>query len=170
MIKIAKYRHKKNIVLAFAALLFGLGMVFAAPSPVFAQDQPKVRECTEADSKNPNPADPCLPKDKVTSTPNPAAANACKKGESCTVTRILGNSQLVQMYINPLIRTLTAIIGIVIVIAIVVSGIQYAGSAGDPSKVAAAKKRIMNVILALLAYIFMAAFINWLIPGGLVGA
>ncbi len=168
MIKIAKYHHKK-IILAFIALLLGAGMVFATPLPTFAQEQPKIRECTEEDTKNPNPASPCLPA-KIKPTTNSAVEKKCSQGESCTVTRILSDSGLVQMFINPLIRTLTAIIGVVIVIAIVISGIQYSASGGDPSKVAAAKKRIMNVILALLAYIFMAAFINWLLPGGLVGA
>lgn len=172
MIKNAKYRYKKNVILALAALLVGVATATLLPSPVFVQAQQqeqKIRECGPEDAKNPNPANPCIPGDKIKPQPNPAAENTCNPGESCSVTRILGNNSLIVMYINPIIRTLTAIIGVVIVIALVVSGIQYSASGGDPSAIAAAKKRIMNVIIALLAYIFMAAFINWLLPGGLIG-
>lgn len=50
---------------------------------------------------------------------------------------------------------------------IVIGGIQYSLSKGDSGAVASAKKRIVNALLALLAFIFLRAFLEWIIPGGI---
>lgn len=75
--------------------------------------------------------------------------------------------RLFRAYINPFVAFLTAVAGIAIVIAIIVGGVQYSSAGADPSKVAAAKQRIVNAIIALLSLIFLFAFIQWLVPGGL---
>jgi hypothetical protein len=49
---------------------------------------------------------------------------------------------------------------------LVVGGIQYAASGGDPNGVAAAKKRIANAIIALVTFGLLWAFLNWIIPNG----
>lgn len=77
-----------------------------------------------------------------------------------------GGNDLIEKYINPLINFLSAVVGIVIVISFVVGGIQYASSEDDPQKVKQAKSRIINAILALLAFLFLYAFLQWLVPGG----
>ncbi len=69
-------------------------------------------------------------------------------------------------YIVVLTNTLSAIIGIVVAIMIVVGGIQYSAAADNPQTAAAAKKRISNAVLALVLYLFTFAFLQWLIPGG----
>lgn len=74
---------------------------------------------------------------------------------------------LFRQYINPFVAFLSALAGIVIVISIIVGGVQYTTAGADPSKVAAAKHRITNAIIALLCLIFLFAFIQWLVPGGL---
>lgn len=76
--------------------------------------------------------------------------------------------QLFKAYINPLVAFLTAVAGIVIVISIIVGGVQYSSAGADPSKVSAAKQRIMSAVIALLCLIFLFAFIQWLVPGGLL--
>lgn len=76
--------------------------------------------------------------------------------------------ELFDKYINPLVAFLSALAGIVIVISIIVGGVQYSAAGADPSKVAAAKHRITNAIISLLALIFMFAFLQWLVPGGLL--
>lgn len=73
---------------------------------------------------------------------------------------------LVQKYIDPLINVLAAGVGVVVTISIVVGGIQYASSAGDPGKIAAAKKRIMDSIIALVGFFLLYAVLAWLMPGG----
>lgn len=74
---------------------------------------------------------------------------------------------LFNAYINPAVAILSALAGLIIVISIIVGGIQYSSAGGDPSKVAAAKQRITNAVIALLVLIFLVAGLNWLIPGGL---
>lgn len=70
-------------------------------------------------------------------------------------------------YINPFIRLLTAAFGIIAVGSLIVGGIQYSASAGDPQKVTKAKTRIVNTIIAIVAYFFLYGFLQFLIPGGL---
>ena len=73
---------------------------------------------------------------------------------------------LVAKVINPLIKFFAAALGLIVTIAIVVGGIQYATSADDPQVVAKAKSRIINAVLALLGFIFLWALLQWLVPGG----
>lgn len=77
------------------------------------------------------------------------------------------NCDLTNKYINPLIITVSALVGIGVTISIIYGGIQYASSADDPGAVSKAKARILNSILVLVAYGLFYAFLNWIIPGGL---
>jgi hypothetical protein len=77
------------------------------------------------------------------------------------------NCDLVKLYVNPLIRVLTITVGLVIVASLIMGGIQYTTSSGDPQKTGAAKSRIQNTLLAFFAYAFMFAFLNFLVPGGI---
>lgn len=71
-------------------------------------------------------------------------------------------------YIFIFINVLSAILGIVITISIIVAGIQYSASAGNPQAVEASKKRISNAILALVTFAFMYGFLQWIVPGGIL--
>ena len=62
---------------------------------------------------------------------------------------------------------LSAGVGVVIVIMVIIGGIQYSTAGGNPSAVAAAKQKIANALLALVAFIFMFSVIQWLVPGGI---
>lgn len=73
---------------------------------------------------------------------------------------------IIAKYVNPTIRLLTYVFAIIAVISIIMGGIQYAASTGDPQKVTAAKKRIGNTIIAIVAYFFLYGFLQFLIPGG----
>jgi len=75
---------------------------------------------------------------------------------------------------NPLVNTLNAVInfigvgvGVIVVIMVIVGGIQYITAGSNPQGVSAAKKRIFNAILALVAYVLLFSFMQWLLPGGL---
>lgn len=96
---------------------------------------------------NCSPSDPCDP-----SSPNSNSA-LC--------------STIVQNYVNPIILFLGAGVGLVIIIMIIIGGIQYITSGGDPNHVNEAKKRIANALLALITWILIYAFLNWIMPGGL---
>jgi hypothetical protein len=79
----------------------------------------------------------------------------------------LDRCDLVNKYINPLIQLLSALVGVAVVASIIIGGIQYSSSAGDPQKASAAKARIRNAIVALVAFIFLYALLDFLMPGGL---
>lgn len=95
--------------------------------------------------------------------PTPAFAagpsvDVCAGGAKC--------NDFVNKYINPVIVFLTVVVGIAAVISIIMAGIQYTSSADDPGAVSKAKMRIFSTIIGLVAYIFLLAFFNYLVPGG----
>ena len=93
-------------------------------------------------------------------------------GSPCATSRSIPvpeskNSSIIEQ-VNFLITLMTAIVGVIIAISLVAAAITYSSAGGDPSRVAAAKKRITNSIVALIAYIFAFGVIEWLVPGGLI--
>lgn len=76
--------------------------------------------------------------------------------ENCGITR------LIIMFIN----ILSGMVAVTVVVVMIIAGIQYSSSAGDPQAAAAAKKRISNALLALVVFAFMYSLIQWLVPGG----
>lgn len=86
-----------------------------------------------------------------------AACTADTQGSNCSVTERLGD----------IANVLSVGVGIIIVIMIIVGGIQYTMAGGDAGKVAAAKSRITNAIYALIAFFFLYAFLQWIVPGGI---
>lgn len=66
--------------------------------------------------------------------------------------------------LNNAIDILTAGIGILAVLAIVLVGIQYITSGGNEAKMATAKKRIVEVVIGLLIYAVFWAIIKFLVP------
>lgn len=88
--------------------------------------------------------------------PDPAAKASCDD-DAC---------DLVQLYLNPAIALLSGLVGLVVAGSIIFGGIEYSSSQGDPQKAAKAKSRITNAIFALIAYLFLWAFLQFLIPGG----
>ena len=71
-------------------------------------------------------------------------------------------------WIRFLVNVLSALIGVFAIIMVTLAGIQYSASADNPQGVQAAKKRIQNVLIGLVAYIFLYAFLQWLVLGGVV--
>lgn len=78
-----------------------------------------------------------------------------------------GEKCLVESYIDPLVAVMSGLVAVFVVLSIIIAGIQYSGAADDSSKVSAAKARIQKALLALLAYIFLLAFLKYILPGGL---
>ena len=74
---------------------------------------------------------------------------------------------LVEKYINPTINLLAISVGLLSVISIMIGGVQFASSDGDPQKAAAAKGRIAKTIVALVSFMFLYAFLQFLVPGGI---
>jgi hypothetical protein len=74
---------------------------------------------------------------------------------------------LVKKYIQPLINTLAALVGVVVTIAIIAGGIEVSASEGDPQRAAKGKNRIRNGLIALLAFFLLYAFLQYIVPGGI---
>lgn len=75
---------------------------------------------------------------------------------------------------NPLVRwfqiainVLGAGAAVVVVIMIIAGGIQYSTAGDNPQVIQAAKEKIANAIIALIAFIFLYSFMQWLVPGGI---
>jgi len=99
----------------------------------------------------------------------PNGSSACQT-QGCEDPAIkCSNNQcdLIKKYVNPVINLLASLFGVVAVASIILGGIQYTTSEGDPQKSSNAKKRLTNTIFAILAFIFLYAFLQFLIPGGI---
>lgn len=68
--------------------------------------------------------------------------------------------------IHLVINFLSVGVGIVVVGVIILGGIQYAMVGDSPEAVGKAKQRIINGLIALIAFIFTYSFVQWLVPGG----
>jgi hypothetical protein len=100
--------------------------------------------------------------------PVPSGTDCAAAQTSGNCSKSLTDCDLISKYINPLIDFLSALVGVSVLIAIIVGGIQYSSSAGDPSKASTAKAHIRNAIIALIAFVLLYSMLNFLIPGGLV--
>lgn len=72
-------------------------------------------------------------------------------------------SKDVQTFIN----FASAGVGVIVLAMIIIGGIQYSLSKDNPQAVQAAKARIANSVIAMLCFIFLYAFLQWLVPGGI---
>lgn len=61
-------------------------------------------------------------------------------------------------------------IGILVTINVVMSGILWVTSGGDPQRKAKALSRIWNSAIALIIFIAGWTLINWLVPGGVLNS
>lgn len=69
-------------------------------------------------------------------------------------------------YLVDFVNVLSAAVGVIVVIMIAVGGLQYSASRDNPQATAAAKQKIINALIGLLAYLFVYAFLQYIIPGG----
>ena len=83
---------------------------------------------------------------------------------SCTGTGIAAIGDILRQ----LIVLLSALVGVAAVGGIAFSAVQYASAHDDSGQAKSAQDRIRNIVYGLLAYGFMVAIINWLIPGGVI--
>ncbi len=58
-------------------------------------------------------------------------------------------------------------IGLLGAFSLIIAGIQYSAAQGNAQSVAAAKNRIVNVVIGALLYLVMFGMLQWLVPGGI---
>lgn len=78
----------------------------------------------------------------------------------CSTNPIVGD-------LNTIVNVLAALVGVVVVGSIILGGIQFSAAGDKAEAVSAAKKRIINGLIALAAFLFIYTFLQWLIPGGI---
>lgn len=144
---------RRSSIIGAATLLLGLASAAAMPAAVSAQSQDTIAQSSVAAGGLQRLAQATNAQGPP---PLPPISNKCPKGQC-----------LIDKYVTPLVKTLAALVGVAVTISIVFAGIQYTTSADDPQKVSAAKQRIFNSLVALIAYFLLFAFLNWIIPGGL---
>jgi hypothetical protein len=102
----------------------------------------------------------------VTGLPSMALAASCEDSTQTGLQKCLVGNPIVKD-LNIIVDFLSIGVGIVVIGSIILGGIQYAMAGDSPEAVNKAKQRITNASIALLAYMFVFAFLQWLIPGGI---
>lgn len=117
----------------------------------------------------------------LTTSPVALAASSGSSGSCSSSTSTTSGTQTKAQKINSdlkknpiicdlrmIVNFLSAGVGVVVVGMIMLGGIQYSIAGDNPQKVTDAKKRISNALIALVIYLFIFAFVQWLIPGGIL--
>ena len=148
MLKKINFRTTLSIIFAS---LFMASALFAASAPVSAQTI----------GLGPNPQTTCeishgldIPKSCDNFGCDPANQHNC----------IIYNPLL--QWIRFFINVISSIIIVGAIIMITLAGIEYSASGDNSQMVQNAKKRITNVLLGLVSYFFLYAFLQWVVPGG----
>jgi hypothetical protein len=101
--------------------------------------------------------------------PKVYAADPCKDTRTPENFQKCVNHNQIITDLQNIVNALSIGVAIIVVVMIIVGGVQYAAAGDSPEAVSKAKKRITNALIALLAFIFLDAFIQWLVPGGVFG-
>ncbi len=93
-----------------------------------------------------------------------ACVNKNNKSSYCS-----GNHNALIDLLFAIIRFITDGIGLVMIVSLIIAGIQYTSSRGDPQELNKATKRIKSTITALVLFLFAYAILNYVIPNGFLG-
>ena len=166
-----------TIVSLGTAVIYKSSVVYAAVCPGGGQPPDgDVANCPKTNTT-------ATPADSTTSdlTPLVVTTNTKTKGQCGSGSNVVKTSidfgckgDTYPGELNPIIdmafaffRFLSAGVGLVVIGSIIVAGIQYTASRGNPQSTQAAIKRITNALIGLLIYIFMFGIANFLVPGGM---
>lgn len=141
------------VILGVSLLAVFFLLPASSVSPFSAQSSTVSAQCTPTGPNDPNcicTSQGCTPAGKAASPGNTDLSN----------NPIVKDIQLV-------LNFLSVGVGIFVVGVIIVGGIQYSIAGESPEAVGKAKQRIMNGLIALVAFIFTYSFVQWLVPGGI---
>jgi hypothetical protein len=96
-----------------------------------------------------------------------AAASNCTDKTQAGLQKCLQDNPIVHD-LNLAVSFLSAIVGVVIVGSLIYAGIQYTLAGENAQAVGAAKQRIIKTLVALVSFISIFAFLQWIIPGGVL--
>lgn len=75
-----------------------------------------------------------------------------------------GNKTGIEVMLEDLVWIVGSIAGVIAVPFIAMAGFTWMTATDDPGKVQAAKKRILEIVVGLIVYVFIGLIITWLIP------
>ena len=79
------------------------------------------------------------------------------------------NNNPIYTYLRAIIRFVAAGVGLGLVLLVVIAGIRWTLSQGNPQAIAAALKLLVSAVVGLIAFVLLFAILNYLIPGNLIG-
>lgn len=82
-------------------------------------------------------------------------------------TSILPENMDIEKLLLLILKILVYGLGAAATIGVVVAGILYLTARDSETQVAVAKKRLLDVVIGLVAWALMWTVLNWLIPGSL---
>lgn len=112
--------------------------------------------CTPPGGMGPPSAAQCE-NDGSTPVNNSTAPTGSAKGGTTELNKLLKNA----------INGLSAIALLVFVVSLIAAGFQYMTARDNASAVAAAKDRIVTVVITFILFVFGFGILQWLVPGGI---
>lgn len=92
----------------------------------------------------------------------PVCTKADAEGSDST-----GANNPIMVWIGFFVNVLSVVIVAGAAVMMAVAGLQYMTARDKAESVKAAKDKMTSVILGLIAYFFLFAFVQWLVPGGI---
>jgi hypothetical protein len=149
---------KHTLLRRFSAATLIVAAAFILTAPVLSRAYADPAPLQQAENTvHASASDPC----KDTTASNGLVSQA-------KVNKCVDQSPIVHDIQN-IVNFLSAAVGVAVIAMIIVGGIQYSLAGDNSSALESAKKRITNAIIALFAFLFAWAFLQWLIPGGIFG-
>lgn len=153
----------KNIIIVGLVLT----SFFAAFQSIFSLNYTFARVVVQDD--NGNSVDPSDLKSKSDSNNNSGSDSNSKNAPTAEAkTAILPSDWKIEDILNMILVVVTTGVGIAAVGSIVFAGILYITARDNAGQVSKAKTMIMNTVIGIIAYILMWAFLEWIIPGGVL--
>ena len=110
----------------------------------------------------------------LVTAPALAVCSADQKAQGCVDTAILGEGGCscddgqgsgITHILKLVVDILTVGVGVLGVLGIVITGIQYLTSGGNEEQMRKAKRRLFEIVIGLIAYVLIYAVLTWLLPG-----
>ncbi len=139
---------------------------FAAFQSVFSLNYTFAKEVVQ--DSNGNYVDPSDLKSKSDSNSNSDSKKNKDTTPADAKTAILPSDWKIEDILNMVLVIVTTGVGIAAVGSIVFAGVLYITARDNAAQVSKAKTMITNTIIGIIAYILMWAFLEWIIPGGIL--
>ena len=152
----------KNIIIVGLVLM----SFFTSFQSVFSLNYTFAKEVVQ--DSNGNYVDPSDVKSKSDSNSNSDSKKNKDTPSADAKTAILPSDWKIEDILNMVLVVVTTGVGIAAVGSIVFAGVLYITARDNAAQVSKAKTMITNTIIGIIAYILMWAFLEWIIPGGIL--